>query len=154
MVIGLDDILLDCVHFLLLLLVIQLVELLLGPQQVVSRLDQKLFNILFVLSLRRMLVLTFELHLALEHGLNLQVGLLDFVSQFSFDVFAIIWNNNTFILNLFGFLLFQERRMQYFGLRLFSGERRNLRCRRSLELWWCDELRALLRALVLVELGN
>ena len=80
MVIGLDDILLDCVHFLLLLLVIQLVELLLGPQQVVSRLDQKLFNILFVLSLRRMLVLTFELHLALEHGLNLQVGLLDFVS--------------------------------------------------------------------------
>lgn len=80
MVIGLDDILLDCVHFLLLLLVVQLVELLLGPQQVVSRLDQKLFNILFVLSLRRMLVLTFELHLALEHGLNLQVGLLDFVS--------------------------------------------------------------------------
>ena len=135
MVVSFDNVPLDCIHFFLLLLVIQLVELLLGSEQVVSCLDQKLFNILLVLDLWSMLV--FELNLALKHSLNLKIGLLDFIAKFSFDVFTIIRNSNTLILNLFGFL-FQESRMQYFGLRLFSGKCRNLLYRRSLELWWCD----------------
>ena len=69
MIIRLNDVLLNCIAFFLLLFVVQLVELLLSSQQVVSRVDQKLFNILFILSLRRMLVIL--LHLALEHGLDL-----------------------------------------------------------------------------------